>query len=84
MNDELKTWALENEEPLVDLYFNCDSDLWEDYCPFDDSIHRTSEDMLKYQEGFDEELPEGFIQDVYVTLNERCPRCFMKDKNCRC
>jgi hypothetical protein len=84
MNKELKTWSEENEEALIDFYFNYDSDLWEDYYPFDNSIHNTDEAMLKYQENFDEELPEGFIQDVYVTLNERCPKCFMRDDNCNC
>ena len=82
MNNDIKEWELENEEALVSLYFNCDSDLYEDYSPYDDIIHHTDEQMLEFQEGFDEVLPSGFVEDVYVTLNERCPTCLMRDCIC--
>jgi len=84
MNQDVKAWEIENEETLISLYFNCDSDLYEDYCPYDDSQHHTDEQMLEYQEGFEEVLPSGFVSDVYITLTERCPHCLMIDKNCNC
>ena len=84
MNTDQKEWIKENEEALIDLYFNCDSDLWDDYYPFDESVHHTDEQMLEYEQDFDEDLPEGFTQDIYVTLNERCPKCLLKEDSCNC
>lgn len=84
MNEDIKAWEIENEEALVSMYFNCSSDLYEDYCPYDDSQHHTDEQMLEYQENFEEILPDGFVKDIYVTLNERCSKCLLRIDNCNC
>jgi len=86
MNKELEHWAEENDDAIVNLYFNCDSDLYDCYDPYsgtEDYIH-TDEQMQEYQENFDGDIPESFLEDVYVTLGERCPKCLMKEDNCKC
>jgi len=84
INNEIITWSEENEDALIDLYFNCNSELYEDFCPFDDSIHHTDEQMLEFQENFDQELPSGFLEAVYTSLDSRCDKCFMDTEDCTC
>jgi len=72
MKQDLKEWALENEEALLLLYFNCDSDLYNDYPPYDDSVCHTEEQMLEWEENYDpDRLPNGFIEAVYTTIEKR-------------
>jgi len=78
MNIEIKTWEIENEQALVELYFNSSSDLFNQFNPYPDDECHTEEDFIVFKENFYRDLPRDFILTVYTTLNERCSRCFLK------
>lgn len=84
-------WAKDNEEMLVELLFDIDSDIYDNYDPhsgFEDVLH-TEEDYIAFSESYEPDYHNeawlNFVSEVYDSMAERCEECLclLSDENMR-